>query len=84
MAQAEDRYYVPHGTHWPIIGSIGLTTLVIGAANLLNGSGGFSTPIMWAGVAIVIYVIQSAVRTVVLPRASRASLSNAVFTAAVA
>lgn len=57
MAQAQDRYYVPHGTHWPIIGSIGLTTLVIGAANLLNGSGGFSTPMMWAGVAIVIYMM---------------------------
>jgi hypothetical protein len=31
------------------------------------------------GVAIVVYVLQGAVRTVVLPRASRTSLSNAVF-----
>ena len=31
------------------------------------------------GLAIVVYVLQTAVRTVVLPRVSRASLSNAVF-----
>lgn len=35
--------------------------------------------IFFIGVVVVVYVVQSAVRTVVLPRASRASLSNAVF-----
>ncbi len=30
-------YYVPHGSNWPILGSIALFTLVGGAANLLNG-----------------------------------------------
>lgn len=36
------------------------------------------------GVAIVVYVVETAVRTVVLPRASRPSLSAAVFTVVVA
>ena len=40
MAQAADSssYYVPHGTQWPIIGSIGLTTAVVGFSNYLNGN----------------------------------------------
>ena len=31
------RYFVPEPSHWPIIGSIGLFTLVLGFAGLLNG-----------------------------------------------
>jgi cytochrome c oxidase subunit III len=31
------NYYVPHGTNWPIIGSIALFSLVGGAANWMNG-----------------------------------------------
>jgi cytochrome c oxidase subunit 3 len=30
------RYYVPHGTRWPILGSIGLFAMMIGAALWLN------------------------------------------------
>ena len=74
MAQAEDRYYVPHGTHWPIIGSIGLTALVVGAANLLNGSGGLSGPLMYAGLAIVIYMLYGWFGTVI--RESEAGIYN--------
>ena len=30
MAQhAEDRYYVPHDTKWPIIGSIGMIIMIL-------------------------------------------------------
>jgi cytochrome c oxidase subunit 3 len=36
METASDRYYVPHGTRWPIFGSIGLFTIMIGAALWLN------------------------------------------------
>jgi len=32
-----DQYYVPESTHWPIVGSIGLFTLVIGIVNWLHG-----------------------------------------------
>lgn len=33
-------YYVPHGTRWPIVGSVALFSLVGGAALWLNGWGG--------------------------------------------
>ena len=39
MAHAEHapgHYYVPHGTRWPIFGSIGLFTMTLGAALWLN------------------------------------------------
>jgi len=33
---AQGTYYVPHTAKWPIVGSIGLFTLMVGAANWLN------------------------------------------------
>jgi len=39
MAATHDAYYVPHGSKWPILGSIGLFTLLAGFASLLNGAG---------------------------------------------
>ena len=36
-ATSNEDYYVPHGTHWPIIGSIGLSLTVVGIANFLLG-----------------------------------------------
>ncbi len=36
MATTQSAYYVPHGTKWPILGSIGLTLLVGGFASFLN------------------------------------------------
>ncbi|MCB1866442.1 MAG: cytochrome c oxidase subunit 3 [Chromatiales bacterium] len=48
------HYYVPHGSHWPILGSIGLTALVSGAAILMNGYG--SGPVV-LGVGAVIVLI---------------------------
>ena len=57
MSQAShDHYYVPHGTNWPIIGTIGLTTLFVGFSNYLNGNS-IGTWIMLAGAAIVIYMM---------------------------
>jgi cytochrome c oxidase subunit 3 len=47
---------VPHGTNWPIIGTIGLTTLFVGFSNYLNGNS-IGTWIMLAGTAIVIYML---------------------------
>lgn len=37
MAQAQGSYYVPHGSYWPFVGSIGLITSVVGAASYFNG-----------------------------------------------
>jgi cytochrome c oxidase subunit 3 len=49
-------YYVPDGTHWPIVGSVGLTTLLVGFASLLNGANVGST-LMIAGVAITLVMM---------------------------
>ncbi|MBS0438699.1 MAG: cytochrome c oxidase subunit 3, partial [Proteobacteria bacterium] len=35
-SQAQGSYYVPHGTHWPILGSFGLFFTVGGAALWMN------------------------------------------------
>jgi cytochrome c oxidase subunit 3 len=56
MATAESAYYIPHGTKWPIIGSIGLTLLVSGFAAWLNGSA-VGEMVMYAGVAVVIFMM---------------------------
>jgi len=35
---ADDSYYVPHGTKWPIIGSLGMITMLASAAFWVNDS----------------------------------------------
>lgn len=37
MAQNKGAYYIPHGSHWPIMGSLGLFTGVLGAGMWMNG-----------------------------------------------
>jgi cytochrome c oxidase subunit 3 len=56
MAHAENSYYVPHGSHWPIVGSIGVFTLFIGLANMLNGVS-WGTPVLVVGFAITIFMM---------------------------
>jgi cytochrome c oxidase subunit 3 len=56
-------YYIPHGTHWPIIGSIGLSLTVIGFANFLHGAWSM-TPI-FVGLAIIIFMIYGWFGTVI-------------------
>ncbi len=55
MAHAQDKYYVPHGTRWPIIGSVGLFTLFVGVSILLNG--GSTAPVALLGAAILILMM---------------------------
>ncbi|MEO8224737.1 MAG: cytochrome c oxidase subunit 3 [Gammaproteobacteria bacterium] len=55
MAHAQDKYYVPHGTHWPIIGSVGLFTLFVGVSILLNG--GSTAPVALLGAAILVLMM---------------------------
>jgi cytochrome c oxidase subunit 3 len=55
MAHAPIKYYVPHGTKWPIIGSIGLFILFLGVSNWLNGGNG--AWMAWVGVVIVLIMI---------------------------
>ncbi len=52
---SNENYFVPHGTPWPIIGSIGLTTTVVATANFLHGTWS-ATPI-FVGVAILIFMM---------------------------
>jgi cytochrome c oxidase subunit 3 len=55
MAHTGDHYYVPHGSHWPIVASIGLTTGVVGAALAFNGDAGF--PVLLIGLAIIAFMM---------------------------
>ncbi len=52
MAHAQDKYYIPHGTRWPILMSAGLFTLFLGVSIGLNG--GDATWAVIAGLAIVL------------------------------
>ncbi len=64
MDHAENRYYVPHGSHWPIVGSIGLLLLMVGVSSWLNGAAaGFW--IMMAGAVVVIYMLAGWFGTVI-------------------
>ena len=49
------EYYVPHGTHWPMVGSIGLALTVIGIANFMHGT--WSMTPMFVGLAILIFMM---------------------------
>ncbi len=48
-------YYVPHGTYWPIIGSVGLFLTAISLANFLQGT--WSLTPVFVGIAIVIFMM---------------------------
>ena len=55
-SHAHGAYYVPHGSHWPILGSIGLFLALVGAAKALNGNGSGSV-VMFVGLAIVVVMM---------------------------
>ena len=47
-------YYVPHGSKWPLVGSVGLFLLVGGFANLMNGNRTLGMPMMLVGIAVML------------------------------
>jgi cytochrome c oxidase subunit III len=54
MTQAHGGYYIPNGSHWPIVGSVGLFTMLGGFAAFLNGA----SPIaMFIGLAIIVFML---------------------------
>ena len=73
MVEAHGGYYIPHGTRWPIVGSIGLFFLLGGFAAMLNGSGA-GTTMMVIGAVIVIVMMFGWFGTVV--RESEAGTYN--------
>src|SRR3569623_609226 len=58
MAHAHDSnlYYDPHGSIWPAVGTIGLFTTMIGAANWLNEVS-FGKPMFFVGVLILLFMM---------------------------
>jgi cytochrome c oxidase subunit 3 len=61
---SKDSYYLPHKATWPIVGSIGLTMLLAGFANFLNGAG-IGSGMMWIGAAIMVTMLYGWFGTVV-------------------
>jgi cytochrome c oxidase subunit 3 len=57
MAQTQGAYYVPHGSHWPIVGSFGLLGTVGGAALWLNEADKFGKPIMTVGIVLLLVMM---------------------------
>ncbi len=57
MAHTGDHYYVPHGSHWPIVASIGLFTGVIGAAMAFNSGGDTGFPVLLVGLGIIFFMM---------------------------
>ena len=56
MAHAQDHYYVPHDSHWPIVGTVGLLFMMLGVSIWLNGSDpGFW--IMLAGIGVLVFMM---------------------------
>src|SRR5262245_19432800 len=55
-AHDASRYYVPHGTRWPIFSSVGLFTMMIGAALWLNAFAA-GPWIVTAGFAVLLYML---------------------------
>ena len=52
----DEHYYVPHGSHWPAVGSLGLLFLMVGISSWLNGAdSGFY--VMLAGFAVIIFMV---------------------------
>jgi cytochrome c oxidase subunit 3 len=74
MAQAEGSYYVPHGSHWPIVATVGLTLLLGGFAAMLNGASMSSIAIL-AGAVITVIMLFGWFGTVI--RESQGGLYNA-------
>jgi cytochrome c oxidase subunit 3 len=58
------KYYIPHGSKWPIVGAVSLFTMMLGAAALLNGVA-IAPFIFWAGFAAVLYMFYGWFSTVI-------------------
>ncbi len=56
QAQSENKYYVPHGSHWPIVGSVGLLFTMTGVSSWLNGSD-FGRWVFILGIAVMLIML---------------------------
>ncbi len=57
MTATDARYYVPHDTRWPIVGSVGLFLLLVGFANYLLGSSGGGWTMGLGALVVVVMMV---------------------------
>ena len=53
---AQTAYYVPHGSHWPIVGSVALAIMFVGTSAFLSEAS-FGLPLMGLGAAILLVML---------------------------
>jgi cytochrome c oxidase subunit III len=52
------RYYVPHHSAWPILGSLALFFTALGTVSVIQATGGwFGTALLYLGLALLAYVL---------------------------
>ncbi|MBE8159100.1 MAG: cytochrome c oxidase subunit 3, partial [Betaproteobacteria bacterium] len=54
--KAKQEYYIPDGTYWPIIGSVGVATLFVGFANQMHGAS-WGGSAMALGFAVLVFML---------------------------
>lgn len=64
MTTAQSQYYIPHGSHWPIIGSIALFAIMVGVSSMLNELS-FGLPLMGVGFMLLIVMMGGWFATVI-------------------
>jgi cytochrome c oxidase subunit 3 len=64
MSHAENRYYIPHGSHWPAVGSIALALIMVGVSTWLNGADA-GRWIMFTGFACLVLMMTGWFGTVI-------------------
>ncbi len=57
MEQAAGAYYVPHGSRWPIVGSVALFLFMAGAASMLNDNKALGNPLFIAGFILLVVML---------------------------
>lgn len=57
MTSQPGGYYLPSPSHWPILGSVGLFFMAIGAVLMMNDGGSAGTALLLIGMAIVVYMM---------------------------
>ena len=61
---SNQNYYIPHGTYWPVIGSIGISTTFVGFANLMHDVS-WGAPVMGLGLTVLVFMLFGWLGTVV-------------------
>lgn len=55
MASQTGGYYLPAPSAWPIVGSVALTLMALGATFMINGAAGGW--LLWAGLAVLAFML---------------------------